>query len=103
MQTHYKLPLDDEFDKDITDWIDSFPRNKKGEMVRHAIRYYMEMEGKNLAFPHNEVSKATAVRREVVSNVTPVVPDENKEDTIAKRRENREKKKPNLSGLLNIK
>ena len=41
-QSHYKLPLDDELDKDIKDWIDTFPRNKKGEVVRHAIRYYME-------------------------------------------------------------
>lgn len=50
---HYKLPLDDEVDKDILDWINSFPRNKKGEMVRHAIRYYMSEleEGETIIFP----------------------------------------------------
>lgn len=37
----YKLPLDDELDADIIEWIASFPRNKKGEVVRHALRYYM--------------------------------------------------------------
>lgn len=38
---HYKLPLDDVMDKDITDWIESMPRTKKGEVIRYALRYYM--------------------------------------------------------------
>jgi hypothetical protein len=52
-QTHYKLPIDDEVDKDILDWINSFHRTKKGEMVRHAIRYYMAEleEGEAIKFP----------------------------------------------------
>lgn len=51
---HYKLPLDDEIDKDIIDWIDNLPRMKKGEMVRHAIRYYMAVlgEGEMIKFPN---------------------------------------------------
>lgn len=51
--THYKLPLDEQFDKDIIDWINKFSRNKKGEMVRHAVRYYMEQsgEGESIKFP----------------------------------------------------
>jgi hypothetical protein len=51
---HYKLPYDDEHDKDIIDWINSFSRNKKGEMVRHAIRYYMSQleEGEAIKFPN---------------------------------------------------
>lgn len=51
---HYKLPLDEEVDKDIIDWIDNLPRMKKGEMVRHAIRYYMTVlgEGEMIKFPN---------------------------------------------------
>ena len=54
---HYKLPLDDEIDKDIIDWIDSLPRMKKGEMIRHAIRYYMAEleEGETIKFPNAPV------------------------------------------------
>lgn len=57
--SHYKLPLDEEMDKDIYDWINQFPRNKKGEMVRHAIRYYMAElgEGEKIKFPNSPVSK----------------------------------------------
>ena len=39
--TIYKLPLNGMIDKDIIKWIDSMPRNKKAEVVRHAIRFYM--------------------------------------------------------------
>lgn len=55
---HYKLPIDTEVDKDIHDWINSFHRTKKGEMVRHAIRYYMSIleEGETIVFP--EAKKA---------------------------------------------
>nr|DAM04575.1 MAG TPA: hypothetical protein [Caudoviricetes sp.] len=37
----YKLPYDDEVDSDIHDFINSLPRTKKAEIMRHAIRYYM--------------------------------------------------------------
>jgi hypothetical protein len=57
--THYKLPIDDEVDKDILDWINSFHRTKKGEMVRHAIRYYMSVleEGETIKFPNATVNR----------------------------------------------
>ncbi|MFA2720665.1 hypothetical protein [Bacillus paranthracis] len=60
-QTHYKLPLDTEVDEDIIKWINKFHRNKKGEMVRHAIRYYMAIldEGEMIKFPSASGSKAT--------------------------------------------
>lgn len=53
MMTHYKLPIDTEVDADIVAWINKFSRNKKGEMVRHAIRYYMNVleEGETIKFP----------------------------------------------------
>lgn len=65
-QTHYKLPIDDEVDKDIVDWINSFPRNKKGEMVRHAIRYYMSEldEGETIKFPSSPSKRVVDKPRE---------------------------------------
>lgn len=50
---HYKLPYDAELDKDIIDWINDKPRNRKGEEVRNAIRLYMalEKEGKQVNIP----------------------------------------------------
>lgn len=69
--THYKLPIDDDVDKDILDWINSFHRTKKGEMVRHAIRYYMAEleEGENIKFPNasnrrSETSSQSAKNKE---------------------------------------
>lgn len=36
----YKLPLDRKIDKDLMDWLDTMTRNKKAEIVRHALRFY---------------------------------------------------------------
>ncbi|PGA05606.1 hypothetical protein [Bacillus mycoides] len=36
----YKLPLDRKIDKDLLDWLDTMTRNKKAEIVRHALRFY---------------------------------------------------------------
>lgn len=37
----YRLPLDKQIDKDLIDWLDSFPSKKKAEIVRYALRYYI--------------------------------------------------------------
>lgn len=36
----YRLPLDRKVDKDLLDWLDTMTRNKKAEIVRHALRFY---------------------------------------------------------------
>lgn len=61
-QIHYKLPLDTEIDADIIEWINQYHRTKKGEMVRHAIRYYMSIqgEGEAIKFPTSISTKTTA-------------------------------------------
>lgn len=74
--THYRLPLDEEFDKDIIKWINGFSRTKKGEMVRHAIRYYLEQTGesKSIQFPKQFVSVSTPnVTTNIAENSTPKV------------------------------
>lgn len=43
----YKLPLDDICDNDIIEWLAQFPRSKKAEIVRHALRYYITEQTKN--------------------------------------------------------
>ncbi|MFJ8247319.1 hypothetical protein [Peribacillus asahii] len=37
----YKLPYDSELDKDIQDFLDSIPRNRRADVVRFGLRYYM--------------------------------------------------------------
>lgn len=74
-QTHYKLPLDTEVDKDIIDWIAEIPRTKKGELVRHAIRYYMEIlgedEGSTIKFPSaSSKSEKVTPKKQVDAPVT---------------------------------
>lgn len=66
MMTHYKLPYDTEVDKDIHKWINKFHRTKKGEMVRHAIRYYMAIleEGETIKFPPNANNVSASVSHE---------------------------------------
>lgn len=44
----YQLQYDDDIDADIHDFIEQFPRNRKAEMVRHAIRYYLSYYGKEI-------------------------------------------------------
>lgn len=38
----YQLPYDENLDKDIHEWLKSLPRNRKAEMVRNAIRFYIQ-------------------------------------------------------------
>lgn len=38
----YQLPYDEEIDKDISDWLNSLPRARKAELVRNAIRFYLQ-------------------------------------------------------------
>lgn len=60
MNKIYQLPYDDVEDKDIHEWLNSFSRNKKAEMVRHAIRYYMSYHGEKrfpVIIPPGEVEK----------------------------------------------
>lgn len=49
----YQLSYDDEVDKDIHDWLESIPRYRKSELVRHALRYYIATTGgsKNIQMP----------------------------------------------------
>lgn len=46
----YKLPLDGTADKDLIDWINTIPRSKKAEVIRHALRFYKShlVEGETL-------------------------------------------------------
>lgn len=41
----YQLPYDDVIDKDISDWLKSLPRSRKAEIVRNALRFYMQSSG----------------------------------------------------------
>lgn len=62
----YKLPLDGEVDADLIEWINSMPRSKKAEVIRHALRFYKshlrEGEGffvmPNQTSPKNEPAEA---------------------------------------------
>lgn len=56
----YKLPYDDEVDSDIHAFINSLPRTKKAEIMRHAIRFYMANldEGELIKMPTTSGSKA---------------------------------------------
>lgn len=66
----YKLPLDDQLDQDLIDWINSFPRNKKAEVVRHALRFYKSQlkEGEVFIMPSGSVAQdSTVAKTEVVA------------------------------------
>lgn len=38
----YQLPYDDEIDRDIAVWLKELPRARKAELVRNAIRFYLQ-------------------------------------------------------------
>lgn len=38
---YWQLPYDESLDADIVQWLESMPRDRKWEMVRTAMRYYM--------------------------------------------------------------
>jgi hypothetical protein len=38
----YQLPYDEKLDNDIHKWLSELPRNRKAEMVRNAIRFYIQ-------------------------------------------------------------
>ncbi|EJL1640151.1 hypothetical protein NL868_001329 [Shigella flexneri] len=41
----YQFPYDTELDKDIHEWLKKLPRSRKAEMVRNAIRFYLQSKG----------------------------------------------------------
>ncbi|GAJ99847.1 hypothetical protein [Geomicrobium sp. JCM 19055] len=38
----YRLPLDDKMDKDIIEWLDGISNGRKAEIVRQALRTYIQ-------------------------------------------------------------
>lgn len=74
----YKLSLDDEMDKDILDFINSFPRMRKSEVVRQAIREYMsKAEGGTVAtLPPNPRIQAGNLVQTKESNIEKAVTEE---------------------------
>lgn len=67
----YKLPLDPNTDSDLIDWINDIPRNKKAELVRHALRYYKSQlkEGEVFIMPsssNRSAEDSAPVQRDVV-------------------------------------
>lgn len=61
--TIYKLPLDEYTDADLIEWINSFPRNKKAEVVRHALRFYKShlKDGETFIMPTRQADGGKAV------------------------------------------
>lgn len=82
----YKLPLDEATDNDIITWLNKLPRNKKAEVVRHALRFYIShlKEGETFIMP-------------TVSVATP-------QQTVheSEEKKNKPKQKPKLKALSNI-
>lgn len=66
--TIYKLPLDDILDKDIIDWIASFPRNRKAEYVRQVLRNHIH----NTSVPIGEVKAPAETVEQKVSQPTAI-------------------------------
>ncbi|MEX3625054.1 hypothetical protein [Viridibacillus arvi] len=86
--THYKLPLDTEVDADIINWINKYHRTKKGEMVRHAIRYYMEIleDGESIKFPHKtQTTSASNSNVEIVADKPLTQKDQQRTERKKKR------------------
>lgn len=73
----YKLPLDDELDKDIIDWIASFPRNRKTVMVRDVLRAHINGETLQVETPPVQ-AKATKAKVEKPIKEKPVAVNEDK-------------------------
>jgi hypothetical protein len=75
----YKIPLDDMVDKDLLDWIAEIPRNKKAEVIRHAIRFYISHLKDGELFYYtpptlpntNEVVESNVVKKKVGIKSTP--------------------------------
>ena len=68
----YKLPYDDEVDSDIHDFINSLPRTKKAEIMRHAIRFYMANldEGELIKLPTGIKTSSQEPSREIANATT---------------------------------
>lgn len=41
-QKVYQMKYDDVIDKDIHSWLEALPRGRKAELVRNAIRFYIQ-------------------------------------------------------------
>lgn len=89
----YKLNLDSDIDNDLIGWLDSLPRNRKSEVVRHALRYYIQDIKDGETFKMNSASKmigsAQVVKSEIAetetensNSVESVIPNINKKPIL---------------------
>jgi hypothetical protein len=81
----YKLPLDEATDNDLITWLNKLPRNKKAEVVRHALRFYMShlKEGEIFIMPTVSATSKQPVSSELEDKKKP-------------------KQKPKVKALANI-
>lgn len=85
----YKLPYDKEVDKDIYEWLNSFPKSRKADAVRHALRYYIA------------ASKSSGETFKMITDTTEPARKSSPKPVIKDVDQNKEKKRPKLN-LSNI-
>lgn len=63
----YQLSYDTELDKDIHSWLEKLPRSRKAELVRNAIRFYLQATGETpnpiITLPSQLVKKQTKEKK----------------------------------------
>lgn len=75
MSKVYQLKYDTKVDKDIDDWLSGIPSSRKAELVRHAIRFYLNATG---------------------SSVTPALLISNPNQVIQEKEPQKEKRRPKM-------
>jgi hypothetical protein len=88
--TLYKLPLDNQTDTDLIEWINSIPRNKKAEVVRHALRFYKSHLKEGEVFYYAPPSGSVPQDEESIESPQPIKQDIKK------------KKKPQAGLIMNM-
>ncbi|MCY7947931.1 hypothetical protein [Bacillus atrophaeus] len=85
----YKLPYDKEVDKDIYEWLNSFPKSRKADAVRHALRYYIA------------ASKSSGETFKMITSSSDSTYKPSPKPVLKDTSQSKEKKKPKLN-LSNI-
>ncbi|WP_099301916.1 hypothetical protein [Bacillus sp. Marseille-P3800] len=81
-KTFYKLPYDKVIDKDIEKWLSEIDPQRKGDVVRHALRYYIAEAGEGEYFKQPHSNKASLNNETPRDNVLKEVPKERKRPNI---------------------
>ncbi|EZH64371.1 hypothetical protein DH09_01285 (plasmid) [Bacillaceae bacterium JMAK1] len=90
---NFRLPLDDKMDKDIIEWLDGISKGRKAEIVRQALRTYIQESKAADSYYINRFQSGTID----TPNTTEVINNNQESTKQDEPEQSRKRKRPKLN------